>query len=112
MPITWPPSLDALGLVPFQVNPHYFTGRAWVKRDDGFVEHFGETRDDRLREFHELNDTPVVGLWEAGVLRLEQGRLTLLGAPARIFRKGREPMDVLPGASLDDLLGDPALAGG
>jgi dipeptidase E len=111
MPITWPPSPDALGLVPFQVNPHYFTGQTWVKRDDGFVEHFGETRDDRLREFHELNDTPVVGLWEAGVLCLEQGRLTLLGAPARVFHKGHEPVDVLPGASLDDLLGNPTLAG-
>jgi dipeptidase E len=104
MPITQPPSLAALGLVPFQVNPHYFSGATWVKGADSFHEHYGETRDDRLREFHELNETPVVGLWEAGLLRIEGGRVRLLGAPARVFRKGREPADVEPGASLDDLL--------
>src|SRR5262245_2477654 len=54
MPITQPPSLDALGLVPFQVNPHYYTGHNWVKRGEELVEHFGETRDDRLAEFHEM----------------------------------------------------------
>jgi dipeptidase E len=105
MPIVQPPSLDALGLVPFQVNPHYFTGQTFVKGDDGsFQEHFGETRDDRLREFHEMNDTPVVGLWEGGLLRVEGGQVLLLGAPARIFRKGRPPVDVAPGSRLDELL--------
>jgi dipeptidase E len=105
MPITMPPSLDALGLVPFQINPHYFTGQTHVKRDDGYHEHFGETRDDRIREFHEMNDTPVVGLWEAGILRVERGQVVVLGAPARIFRKGEEPVDVQPGTRLDELLG-------
>src|SRR5262245_62030642 len=122
MPITWPPSLDALGLVPFQVNAHYFTGQTHVKTADGYREHFGETRDDRLREFHEMNDAPVVGLWEGGALKVEGGAAELLGAGARLFRKGREPADVGPGARLDELLGggvsytvavtftDPALA--
>jgi dipeptidase E len=106
MPIVQPPSLDALGLVPFQVNAHYFTGQTVVKRDDGsFQEHFGETRDERLREFHEMNDTPVVGLWEAGLLRCEGGRVELSGAAARVFRKGLEPVDVAPGADLAELLG-------
>jgi dipeptidase E len=105
MPITLPPSLDALGLVPFQVNPHYFTGGTWVKHADGaFEEHHGETRDDRLREFHELNDTPVVGLWECGLLLAEDGRLSLLGAAARLFRRGQEPVDFAPGADLGFLL--------
>jgi dipeptidase E len=105
MPITLPPSLDALGLVPFQVNPHYFTGGGWVKHADGtFEEHHGETRDDRLREFHEMNEPPVVGLWEGGLLLAEGGRLTLLGAAARLFRKGQEPVDLAPGARLDELL--------
>jgi dipeptidase E len=105
MPIFQPPSLDALGLVPFQVNPHYFTGQTYVKaQDGGFQEHFGETRDDRLREYHEMNDLPVVGLWEAGFLRREQGELLLMGTPARIFRKGQPPVDVAPGARLDELL--------
>jgi dipeptidase E len=105
MPITWPPSPDALGLVPFQVNPHYFTGGTHVKREDGYQEHYGETRDDRIREFHEMNDTPVVGLWEGGLLRVERGQVLLSGAAARVFRKGQEFVDVGPGAHLSaDLL--------
>jgi dipeptidase E len=106
MPITWPPGLDALGLVPFQVNPHYFTGQTFVKRNDDYHEHFGETRDDRIREFHEMNFTPVIGLWEGGLLRIEQCQMTLLGARARVFRKGQEPSDVEPGADLSALLTD------
>jgi dipeptidase E len=105
MPITQPPRLDSLGLVPFQLNPHYITGSFYVRQGDGYQEHFGETRDDRLREFHEMNDTPVLGLWEGGLVQVEQGQALLLGAPARVFRKGHEPIDVLPGARLDELLG-------
>jgi dipeptidase E len=104
MPITTPPSFDALGLVPFQINPHYFTGQTHVKVDDGYHEHFGETRDDRLREFHEMNDTPVVGLWEAGTLWVEGGQVALDGARARIFRKGQPAVDVEPGTDLASLL--------
>ncbi len=100
MPIVQPPSLDALGLVPFQVNPHYFLGTSFVRQGDSYVEHFGETRDDRLREFHEENETPVIGLWEAGILHCEGGQVMLTGAPARIFRKGQEPVDVEPGTDL------------
>ncbi|HEV3257138.1 MAG TPA: dipeptidase PepE [Gemmataceae bacterium] len=104
MPITMPPRLDALGLVPFQVNTHYFSGRTHIRCDDGYQEHYGETRDDRIREFHEMNDTAVVGLWEGGILRVEGGQALLSGAPARVFRKGREPVDVGQGSRLDDLL--------
>jgi dipeptidase E len=105
MPICEPPSLRALGLVPFQVNPHYYTGMNYVRHGDEFVEHFSETRDDRLREFHEMNDTPVVGLWEAGFLRCEDGAVRLTGAPARLFRKGEPPVDFQPGAELHSLIG-------
>ncbi len=94
MPIVQPPSFDALGLVPFQVNAHYYTGSNYVRHGDRFVEHFGETRDDRLREFHEENETPVIGLWEGGVLRVIDGRVQLIGAPARIFRRGQPPIDL------------------
>jgi dipeptidase E len=100
MPIVQPPSFDALGLVPFQINPHYYAGSNWVKHGDAFIEHFGETRDDRLREFHEMNDTPVVGLWEAGVLLCDGATVQLHDAPARIFRKGKETIDVQPGTEL------------
>jgi dipeptidase E len=104
MPITEPPSLKALGLVPFQINPHYFTGQVHVRHGDSYQEHFGETRDDRLREFHEMNDTPVIGLWEGGLLWIEGSRMQNLGAPARLFRKGREAEDVEPGVRLDSWL--------
>lgn len=101
MPICEPPSLTALGLVPFQVNPHYYMGLNWVRSGDEFIEHFSETRDDRLREFHEMNDTPVIGLWEAGLLRVERGIVRLIGARARLFRKGQPTLDFEPGAAID-----------
>jgi dipeptidase E len=103
MPIVQPPSFDALGLVPFQVNPHYYTGQNHVRRGDEYVEHFSETRDDRLREFHEENETPVIGLWEAGLLNCDGERVTLTGAAARVFRRGQPPVDVVPGAELSGL---------
>src|SRR5262245_20378248 len=83
MPIVQPPSFAALGLVRFQINAHYYTGMNWVKHGETLIEHFGETRDDRLREFHEMNDTPVVGLWEAGVLLCDDATVQLHDAPAR-----------------------------
>lgn len=104
MPIVQPAEFNALGLIPFQINPHYFTGQTHVKRDDAYQEHFGETRDDRIREFHEMNDAPVLGLWEGAVLRIDQHQATLLGADARLFRKEQPPRDFRPGSDLSDLL--------
>jgi dipeptidase E len=105
MPIVLPPSLDALGLVPFQINPHYFHGSFFLRQGDSYLEHFGETRDDRIREFHEMNDLPVIGLWEGGILRVEAGQVMLIGTPARVFRKGQEPVDAAAGTDLAALLG-------
>jgi dipeptidase E len=104
MPIVMPPAPDALGLVPFQVNPHYVFGPTFLKDGDAFVEHFGETRDDRIREFHEENDAPVIGLWEGGALRCEEGRVVLSGSAARVFHKGQPAVDVGPGTDLLPLL--------
>ena len=100
MPITTPLSLAALGLVPFQVNAHYYSGHNYVKHGDEFVEHFGETRDDRLREFHEMNTTPVIGLMEGGTLWCEAGSIRLAGAPARVFRRGIPAEDISIGMEL------------
>jgi dipeptidase E len=97
MPICMPPSFDALGLVPFQINAHYFCGSTYVKEGDTYCEHFGETRDDRLREFHEMNDTPVIGLWEGGMIQLIEGQATLHAAPAQLIRKNHDPIDLSPG---------------
>lgn len=92
MPIVFPPSFDALGLVPFQINPHYLDA-------DPASTHKGETREQRLREYLEENDTPVVGLREGSALRVEHGVVTLVGVhPARIFRKGEEPYEVDTGS--------------
>jgi dipeptidase E len=98
MPIVEPPTLDALGLVPFQINPHY------IDPDPGST-HMGETREERIREFLEENDRPVVGLREGAWVRIEGGRATLGGARgARVFRRGAAPEERGPGASLEDLL--------
>ena len=65
----------------------------------------GETREQRLKEFHEENETPVVGLREGAWLRIEGDRATLGGARgARIFRRGAVPEERGTGESLDDLL--------
>ena len=66
----------------------------------------GETRETRIREFHEENDAPVVGLREGAMLRVEGERVLLKGlAGARIFRRGQEPLEVNPIADLAALLG-------
>jgi dipeptidase E len=98
MPIVQPASFSALGLVPFQINPHY------VDPDPSSL-HMGETREERLREFLEENDAVVVALREGAWLRVEGQRATLGGLRgARIFRRGRDPGEVSPGATLDALL--------
>lgn len=98
MPIVQPPSFEALGLVSFQINPHYLD-------PDPNSKHMGETREKRLQEFLEENDTPVLALREGAMARCEQGTITLKGSTgARIFRKGLDPGETLPGDQLSDLL--------
>jgi dipeptidase E len=98
MPIVEPPSLTALGLVPFQINPHYLD-------PDPASTHQGETREERIREFLEENDLPVVGLREGAMLAVDGDRMTLRGAArARLFRRSAEPTEVAPGADLSFLL--------
>jgi dipeptidase E len=98
MPIVEPPRFDGLGLVPFNVNPHYLD-------PDPESRHMGETREERIREFHEENAPPVVGLREGAMLHVEPPRVTLLGVTgARLFRRGMAPEEHLPGARLDFLL--------
>jgi dipeptidase E len=94
MPIVYPPSFDALHLVPFQINPHY------LDPEPGST-HKGETRQDRIREFHEENESVVVGLREGSALRVEDDLVTLIGLrPARVFRRGQEPEEVAAGTRI------------
>ena len=98
MPILAPRGLDALGLIPFQINAHYVDA-------DPASTHQGETREERLREFHEENETPVLALREGAIVRVEGSSARLDGlAGARLFRRGRQPESFEPGASLGFLL--------
>ena len=98
MPIVQPASFDALGIVPFQISPHF-------QDPDPNSTHMGETQEERIRQFLEENDTPVFGLREGAMVRVEKGTMILKGSSgARIFRKGVEPVETLPGDCLDDFV--------
>jgi dipeptidase E len=104
MPIVQPASFEALGLVPFQINPHY------LDPDPG-SRHMGETREDRLREYLEENDRLVVGLREGTWLRVEGTAVSLEGPKgARLFRRGHAPEEVGAGRSLAPWLDEGARA--
>ncbi len=92
MPIIQPPSFDALGLVSFQINPHYLD-------PDPNSKHMGETREERIRQFLEEDATPVIGLREGALLRVEGGETILKGdAGARLFRRRLPPVELQPGS--------------
>lgn len=100
MPIVYPPSFDAISLLPFNLNPHYIA-------PDLSSTHMGETRDQRIAEFHEENTAAVVGVKEGGWLRVRGASITLDGARGgRLFRRGETPVDVEPGTDLSHLLAD------
>ena len=94
MPIIGPPSLDALGLVQFNINPHYLD----PEPNPALM---SETRDDRIREFHELNPEPVIALREGGMLRVDGDEITLVGEPGgKLFRRGQAPMELVEGCRM------------
>lgn len=97
MPIVEPPSFKTLGLVPFQINPHFLAGKP--------ADHNGESREERLAEYLALNpETTVVALREGSALRREGERLTLVGElpGERFTAAGQNPIAV--GEALDVLL--------
>ena len=98
MPVIDPKGFDCMNLVPFQINPHYLD-----KNPEG---HGGETREQRIEEFLEINpDIFVVGLREGTMLKLEDKKLELIGKlPARIFKKGQIPKELQVGDNLEFLL--------
>jgi dipeptidase E len=94
MPIVQPRSFEALALVDFQISPHY------LDPDPASV-HMGETQEERILQFLEENDAPVVGLREGGWIRVEGSTATLGGSlPARVFARGRAPLEVKAGDAL------------
>lgn len=88
MPIMYPPSFDALGLVPFNINPHYLDPNPNSK-------HMGETREKRIQEFFVFNDIPVIGLREGAMLHCQNDKFTLKGTSGAIlFQSNNEPKEL------------------
>ena len=97
MPIAYPPSFRTLGLVSFNLNPHY------LDPIEG-SEHMGETRETRIGEFHHYNSQPVLGLREGSWLEVLGKTITLKGnLPARLFTQNKQPIEIETGADLSDL---------
>jgi len=98
MPIVYPPTLKALNLIPFQINPHYTD-------PDPHSTHRGETREERIIQFHEENSEAVVGLREGALLHVLDHRVSLQGiSGARVFVQGQKAREFNPGDHLDFLL--------
>ena len=101
MPIDLVPSFETFGIVPFQINPHYHPGGIWWKENDELREHFGETRKRRIEEFHNFNDTPVIGLYEGSFLICNENEIELQGNKAAIIIKGTEIKTISPNKKMN-----------
>jgi dipeptidase E len=93
MPIVEPPSLAALNLFPYQINPHYVDPYPTST-------HMGETREERLLQYLEENETPVVAIREGSYLRVQNGEIWLKGRAARIFCRSHAPYELNPPARI------------
>ena len=91
MPIVEPPSFNALGFVPFQINPHFLDA-------DPSSTHKGETREQRLAEYLEENQVPVAGLREGSWLKVVDQECELCGTTGmKLFRSGEDPKEISAG---------------
>ncbi len=96
MPIVAVPSYQTLGCLPFNINAHYLD-------PDPESTHKGETREERIKEFHSFNNLPVLGLREGSWLEVDDQEIRLLGSlPLRLFKKEVSPVEVQPGENLMD----------
>lgn len=98
MPIIYPPSFQTLGVVPFNLNPHY------LDPAEGST-HMGETRETRINEFHHFNTQPVIGLREGSWIEVKGEKITLKGnLTARWFTAGNQPVELEPETLIDAVL--------
>ncbi|MFZ4436595.1 MAG: dipeptidase PepE [Flavobacterium psychrophilum] len=94
MPIAHPPNFATLGVLPFNLNPHYLD-------PDGHSKHMGETREMRIQEFHAFHQTAVLGLREGSWLEVKGEAITLKGdLSARLFQQGQVPLELESGTEL------------
>jgi dipeptidase E len=94
MPIIYPPSFETLGFLPFNLNPHYLD-------PDLHSKHMGETRETRIKEYHTLNSSPVLGLREGSWLEVTGKKILLKGnLTARWFRQNEKPIELNPETDL------------
>ena len=103
MPIALPPSFESMGVVPFQINPHYHPGKIRFMVGGELMEHYGESRAQRISEYHKQFSTPVLGMWEGSFVRWD-GSLAALFGRATAFRPGDEPIDLEDGCHFDGSL--------
>ncbi|OXB07145.1 dipeptidase E [Flavobacterium plurextorum] len=97
MPIIYPPSFQTLGLIPFNLNPHYLD-------PDLNSKHMGETRETRIKEFHAFNSIPVLGLREGSWLEVKGEKITLKGSlQARLFLQNETPTELETESDLSNL---------
>lgn len=97
MPIVYPPSFKTLAIVPFNINSHYLD-------PDVNSKHMGETRETRIKEFHEFNTQPVIGLREGSYLVVKGSKIILKGnLSARIFEYKKVPYEIESNSNLDFL---------
>lgn len=98
MPIVYPSSFRTLGMVPFNINPHYLD-------PDSNSTHMGETRETRINEFHKFNPQPVIGLREGSWLEVKGGKISLKGKlTARWFEANKKPVEIEPETDIKSLL--------
>lgn len=97
MPIVYPPSFQTLGLIPFNLNPHYLD-------PDTQSKHMGETRETRIKEFHAFNAIPVLGLREGSWLEVKENKVILKGnLSARLFKQNESPVELETESDLSTL---------
>ena len=98
MPIVHVKNLEALGIIDFNINPHY------LDPIDG-LEHMGESRETRINEFHKFNDQFVIGLREGSYLQVEGDDIYLKGLKhAVIFKKENEKFEIESGFNLKNII--------